>query len=258
MSDDFPTLEVVALIGVVAALLGLLQLRRSMGEIPGLAAAIKRALKAGDLAEVRAQCGQAEGAAFARIGLALVDALGAETRPSERELRHVITTARKRSAKSAQRGRGRDLVVAAVLIGAGAYAYGAKLDVGVAFFAMLTAALVVTAVGPVLRRSMLDSIERESDGLLDAASTYLKVQKLPDPGACPECEALEAARIGSPALDTLRDLGVTELVVCKNCGLVRGRVEKPEAIGSDEARGVRVVAGKPLESTAVNERRHDG
>jgi hypothetical protein len=258
MPDEFPTLEVVALIGVLAALLGLLQLRRSMSEIPSLAAALKRALKAGDLPEVRAQCGQAEGAAFARIGLALADALGAETRPSERELRHVITNARKRSAKAAQRGRGRDLVVAAVLIGAASYAYGAKLDVGIAFFAMLGAALVVTALGPVLRRSMLDSLERESDGLLDAANAYLALKKSPDAAACSECGSGEAARIGSPALDTVRDLGLTELLVCKACGLVSGRVQDPHAIGHDEARGVRVVAEKPLESTAVNEPGHEG
>ena len=36
----------------------------------------ERALRAGDLAEARSLCGRAEGAAFSRIGLALVDALG--------------------------------------------------------------------------------------------------------------------------------------------------------------------------------------
>ena len=176
---DVPGGEVVALIGVVAALVGMLQLRRGMSEIPRLAAALERALRAGDLAEARALCGQAEGAAFARIGLALVDALGAKPRPDGAALKSVIAQARKRAAKAAQRGRGRDLVVAAVLVGAGAYAIRASLGVGRAFYGMLAAALLATALGPILRRALLDKLVRASDGLLQAANAYLALETPP-------------------------------------------------------------------------------
>src|SRR4051812_7616366 len=90
MPDEFPTLEVVAFIGVVAALVGMLQLRRGMSEIPRLATALERALRAGDLPEARALCGKAEGAAFARVGLALVDALGKQPRPDGVALKGIL------------------------------------------------------------------------------------------------------------------------------------------------------------------------
>jgi hypothetical protein len=258
MPDEFPTFEVVALIGVVAAFMGMLQLRRGMSEIPKLAEAVERALRAGDLAEARALCGRAEGAAFARIGAALLDALDREPRPSAATLRHVLATARKRADAAVQRGRARDLVVAAVLIGAGTYALGASLGVGRAFYAMIAVALVVTALGPMLRRSLLERLVRSSDGLLAAATAYLSLNAARD-DACPKCRSHEAARIGAPALDGLRDLGVTELAICKNCGFVRGQVARPEAILDDEPRGVRLTPlAPPVESSAEPESEHEG
>jgi hypothetical protein len=256
--DEFPTLEVVALIGVIAALVGMLQLRRSMSEIPKLAHALERALRAGDLAEARSLCGRAEGAAFSRIGLALVDALGKKPRPDARELQHVITTARKRAASIAQRGRARDLVVTAVLIGAGAYALRASLGVGGTFYAMIGAALLVTALGPVLRRSMLTRLVGASEGLFSAATAYLALERTPDPAACPECRSTASVRIGPPALGVLEELGVRELRVCRSCGHVRGRVEDPGAIASDAPRGIELTSEPPLESSAEAGREHDG
>ncbi|HTQ07895.1 MAG TPA: hypothetical protein VMI54_28780 [Polyangiaceae bacterium] len=258
MPDEFPTFDVVALIGVVAAFAGMLQLRRGLGEIPKLSSDVQAALRAGDLARARALCGHAEGAAFARIGSALIDALGREPRPTAKALESVLAGARKRANAAAQRGRARDLVVAAVLIGAGAYAIRASLGVGSAFYAMIAAALVVTALGPILRRSMLDRLVRASDGLLQAAVDYLAHASAPD-AICPECRSRDAARLGAPALDGLRDLGITELIVCKSCGFVRGRVERPEAILEDDARGVHLTPlAPPLESSAEPESEHEG
>lgn len=258
MPDEFPTFDVVAFIGVVAAFVGMLQLRRGLGEIPKLSAAMQAALRKGDLAEARKLCGQAEGAAFARIGAALIDALGREPRPSPTALANVLASARKRANAVAQRGRARDLVVAAVLIGAGAYAVRASLGVGSAFYGMIAAALVVTALGPMLRRSMLDALVRSSEGLLAAANEYLTHASAPD-ARCPECRSHDAARVGAPALDGLRDLGINELVICKNCGFVRGRVERPEAIFEDDARGVHLTPlAPPVESSAEPGSEHEG
>jgi len=258
MPDEFPTLEVVALIGVVAALVGMLQLRRGMSEIPKLGPALERALRSGDLAQARALCGQAEGAAFARIGLALVEALAREPRPNAATLGQVLGQARRRAAAAAQRGRGRDLVVAAVLIGAGAYALRASLGVGRTFYAMIAAALLVTALGPVLRRSMLDKLVRASDGLLAAATAYLALRAAPGEPRCPECQSGDAVRIGAPALDSVRDLGLTEVTVCRSCGLVRGRVQHPAAITADAARGVALASPDGAESSTENESEHEG
>jgi hypothetical protein len=258
MPDEFPTFEVVALIGVVAAFVGMLQLRRGMSEIPKLSAALEQALRSGDLGAARALCAHAEGAAFARIGSALVEALGRDPRPQAATLRNVVAAARKRASAAAQRGRARDLVVAAVLIGAGAYAVRASLGVGRAFYTLIAAALVVTALGPILRRSMLDATVRASDGLLAAAIEYLSLEAVPN-SACPKCRSRDAVRVGQPALDGLRALGVNELAICRQCGTVRGAVEHPEAIIEDAARGVHFTPLEPvLESSAEPEREHEG
>jgi hypothetical protein len=258
MPDEFPTFEVVALIGVVAAFVGMLQLRRGMSEIPKLSAALEQALRAGDLAAARALCGQAEGAAFARIGSALVEALGRDPRPNASTLRHALSSARRRAAATAQRGRARDLVVAAVLIGAVAYAVRASLGVGSAFYALIAAALVVTALGPMLRRSMLNAIVAASEGLLAAATDYLSLKAEPN-RVCLKCGSPDAVRVGLPLLEGLAPLGLSELDICRQCGTVRGDVARPEAITEDPARGIRFSAVEPaLESSAEPEREHQG
>lgn len=251
--DEFPTLEVVAFIGVLAALLGMLQLRTGLREIPKLAEALEAALRAGDLARARALTASAEGATFGRMGAALIDVLSREPRPNQRALENVVNQARRRAAASAQRGRARDLVVAAVLIGAVAYAVRAELGVGRPFYVMLGCALFMTAVGPVLRRSMLDTVVRASDGLLRAASAYLALQAATGHHPCPDCGATESLELGAPLLDPLAELGVRALGVCRQCGRVSGKVERPGAIVVDEARGVRLRAPEPepeIESTA--------
>jgi len=251
--DEFPTLEVVAFIGVLAALVGMLQLRTGLREVPKLAQALEAALRAGDLARARALTATAEGATFGRMGAALIDVLSREPRPNQRALENVLHQARRRAAASAQRGRARDLAVAAVLIGAAAYAVRASLGVGRPFYGMLGAALFMTAIGPVLRRAMLDTVVRASDGLLRAASAYLALEAATGHHPCPDCGATEAVELGSPVLDPLADLGVRTLNVCRQCGRVSGKVARPEAIAVDEARGVRLRAPEPepeLESSA--------
>jgi hypothetical protein len=259
MPDEFPTLEVVAFIGVLAALVGMLQLRRGLREIPKLTQGLENALKAGDLARARAVAAEAEGAWFVRIGSALVEALGREPRPKPRELEALVAQARRRAVRAVQRGRARDLVVAAVLIGAAAYAVRASLGVGPAFYALLAAALVMTALGPLLRRSLLDAVVKASERLERAASTYL-TQRATAPGVpCPECGSRDTLELGLPVLEGVRDLGLTELYVCRQCGLVRGRIQRPDAIGLDAGRGVRLAARETeLESSAEPDHEHQG
>jgi hypothetical protein len=256
--DEFPTLEVVAFIGVLAALVGMLQLRSGLREIPKLSQALEAALRAGDLPRARALTATAEGATFGRMGSALLEALSREPRPTQRALESVLTQARRRAAAAAQRGRARDLVVAAVLIGAAAYAVRASLGVGRTFYAMLGAALFMTALGPVLRRSMLDTVVRASEGLLRAASAYLALQAATGRHPCPECGATEALELGPPALDPLAALGLRALSVCRQCGRVSGYVEQPGAIAVDEARGVKLRAPEPELESSADAGEHEG
>jgi hypothetical protein len=256
--DEFPTLEVVAFIGVLAALLGMLQLRSGLREVPKLSQALEAALRAGDLSRARALTATAEGAAFGRMGSALIEALDRDPRPNQRSLELVVAQARRRAAAAAQRGRARDLVVAAVLIGAAAYAVRASLGVGRAFFAMLGAALLMTAIGPVLRRAMLDTVVRASEGLLRAATTYLTQQAAQSRKPCAECGALEALELGAPTLDPLAELGIRTLSVCRRCGHVSGFAERPGAIAVDEARGVRLRSAEPELESSVDASEHEG
>jgi len=133
------------------------------------------------------------------------------------------------------------------------------IDGGILLIALYCGALVVTALGPILRRTMLDAVVRASDGLLRAASSYLALKGTRGADSCPECGSHDTLRIGSPALDALSDLGLRELDVCRQCGFTRGRVEHPDAIRVDDARGVRPRAVEPeLESSAEPDAEHPG
>lgn len=258
--DEFPTLEAVAAIGVIAALVGTFQLRAALGEIPKRANDLERALRAGDLDTARTLCGRAEGAGFAAIGGAVVGALGRTPAPNASELRRTSDAALRRAERLAQRGRARDLVVAAVLIGAGAYATGAALGVGAFFYAGLGLALAATALSPVLRRVLLRELERASKGLLEAALAYLGGRGGSENRACEICGAIESLRLGPRALTCVERFGVERLDVCLTCGRVTGQVASPRAIIPDPAEGVDLISALPPaeKSTTAHDREHDG
>lgn len=258
MPDEFPTLEAVAVIGVIAALVGTFQLRVALAEIPKLAKDLEQALRAGHLDAARALCARAEGAGFAGIGGAVVGVLGREPLPSAVELQRTADAARRRAQKLAQRGRARDLVVAAVLIGAGAYATGAALGVGAFFYAALGVALAATALGPLLRRSVLRELEQASTGVVAAAVAYLNGRGGAEPRACSECASTEALRLAPPALAGVERFGIERLDVCLACGHVSGRVADPRAIEPNPAGGVELSAPPPEKSSTAPDREHQG
>lgn len=260
MPDEFPTLEAVVIIGVIAALVGTFQLRAALGEIPKRAKDLERALRAGDLNTARALCGRAEGAGFAAIGGAVVGALGRSPLPEASDLRRIAEAALRRAQRLAQRGRARDLVVAAVLIGAGAYATGAALGVGAFFYAALGLALVATALSPVLRRAVVHELEQSSTGVLAAGLAYLGDRRSVEISGCPECGATESIRLGPPALAGIERFGIERLDVCLACGRVSGRVAAPRALLAEPARGVELHSALPPaeNSSAAPDREHDG
>jgi hypothetical protein len=259
--DEFPTLEAVVIIGVIAALVGTFQLRAALDEIPKRAKDLQRALRAGDLDTARTLCGRAEGAGFAAIGGAVVGALGRNPLPQASELRERVEAALRRAQRLAQRGRARDLVVAAVLIGAGAYATGAALGVGVFFYAALGVALVTTALSPVLRRAVLRELERSSTGVLEAALVYLGGDRSErDLRACAVCGAVDSLRLGPLALGGVERFGIDRLDICLACGRVSGQVASPRAIVAEPTRGVELLSARPPpeNSSTAPDREHDG
>lgn len=260
MPDEFPTLEVVALIGVIVALVRSFQLRVALAEIPKLSRELESALRSGDLAAARALCERTEGAAFARVGSALVESLEQDGTVAQNELRRVAREARKRAATAMQRKRGRDLVVAAVLIGAGAYALRANLGVGLAFYMLVGVALLVTALGPVLRRSILNELEAASDRLLEAALAFRAPSSPAGVPPCSECGATDGVELRGAALSSLSGLGIDALHVCRECGAVRGRAKSPASIELDSDHGVRKSKSlpPPAEPAADPDSEHQG
>lgn len=156
MPDEFPTLEVVILIGTLAALARTVALWSGLSEIPKLLPALEDALRAGDIGRARRLCERSRATTAARFGHALVE--GFSTGDGERSLERALS----RTRAGVRRGHGRDLAALAVLVGAGAYAERASLGVGRLFYGLLAAALVLTVLGTILR-------QRTLLGLLEAA-----------------------------------------------------------------------------------------
>jgi hypothetical protein len=223
--DEFPTLEAVVIIGVIAALVGTFQLRAARSEIPKRAKDLERALRAGDLNTARALCGHAEGAGFAAIGGAVVGALGRTPLPEASEL-----------------------------------PTSAALGVGVFFYAALGLALVATAFSPILRRAVLHELEQSSTGVLAAALAYLGDGRGHEIDGCSACGATESVRLGPLALAGVERFGIERLDVCLDCGRVSGQVAAPRAIVVEPTGGVELHSALPPaeNSSAAPDREHHG
>jgi hypothetical protein len=257
--DEFPTLEVVALIGVIVAVVRTWQLRVALAEMPELGKELEAALRAGDLRAARSLCARTEGAAFARVGSAVVDRLARSPAATASELTRIVRDAMKRATLAVQRKRGRDLVVAAVLIGAAAYAVRTDLGVSQAFYTLLGLALLVTALGPILRRSTLTALSTASDSLLSAALSYRSPRAGAESGPCLECGSSEAVELTGEGLGGLERLGVEAVRVCRECGALRGRAKDPASIVLDAAHGIREARALPSsEGAADPESEHQG
>jgi hypothetical protein len=167
MPDEFPTLEAVAVIGVLVALARTFALFSGLREIPALARALEQALRTGDLGRARSVCDRSPAAAAARFGHALVAGLESTEGASapDRSVERALT----RTRKSLRRGHARDLAATAVLIGAGAYATQASLGVGRLFYALLGAALALTVLGALLRQQTFGAIAATAGPLTQAA-----------------------------------------------------------------------------------------
>lgn len=268
MPDEFPTLEAVAALGVLALLIRTLLIASEMQSVPRLARELTRLLGSGDRTNALAACNAPAAPALARSARDLIEVVGEP--PYGAEARLELTQEQQELeqdlARRAESGRARDLIVLTVLIGAMAFAAVSNLLVSRWFHALAALASLLVIIGYVMR-SRLRRIERVelsriSDalaGMLAAASQRSARPSLPSmDGGCTVCGENVFLRVHGSALGaSLPALGIHELRVCKNCGFVSGQAEDRAALARGELEELRVPFSVEDEASS-DDTEHDG
>jgi hypothetical protein len=269
MSDEFPTLEAVAALGVLALVIRTLLVISEMQSVPRFAAELLRALGAEDRAAALAACNAPAAPALARSARELIALVGdppygpeisLELTQEQRELERDL-------AQRAESGRARDVIVLAVLIGAMAFALLSSLLVSTWFHALAACAALLLIVGSVMR-SRLRAIERLELGHIASAVTSMVSVTASTrsgrrslhsiAGGCSVCgESLflvaHAAALGA----SLPSLGIHELRICKQCGFVTGQAEDPVALATGALEELNVPLDLDAEASS-DDTEHDG
>lgn len=243
MPDEFPTLEAVAALGVLALLIRTLLVVSEMRSLPEFAAELGRALGAGDRAGALAACNAPVAPALARSARELIALVGEPPYGSDAaaDLKHELGELEQDLARRGESGRARDVIVLSVLLGAMAFAFLSKLPVSAWFHGLALAASVLLIVGYVLR-SRLRGIERvELTRIAGSLSQMLTAATSASPrrrslhsidGGCTVCGETLFLVARDGALGTsLPALGIHELRICKNCGFAVGQAEDSAALG---------------------------
>lgn len=258
MPDEFPTLEVVALLGVLAVLLRAISLGAALRSTPELARRLESALRARDSLQARAVCEDASGPAFAHLGAALIDEVERNPGADRAALRTAADAALNRAKEAARRGRGRDFAAMSLLSGAIAYALGSRLGVGPVFYTLSGIGLVLFGIGPWLRFQNLRLLEAFTDRLVEAASAKGERASLSSVGPCPECGSAEELRFTARALELVAELKLTEISACARCGAVWGSVDEPEALAEKSELVTRVTGPAEVDEAADLDEEHEG
>jgi hypothetical protein len=268
MPDEFPTLEAVAALGVLALLLRTLIVASEMRALPAFAAQLGRALATGDRSAALAACNASAAPALARSARELIALVGEPPYSAEAalDLRHEQSELEQDLARRGESGRARDLIVLAVLLSAMAFAVLSKLPVSSWFHWLAAVASLLLIVGYVMRTS-LRRIERlELSHIVDAL-----IRMLTAPGATPARRSLHSIDGGCSACgETLfllaRDaalgpslpaLGIHELRICKHCGFVVGQAEDSVALGEAALEELSVPLDLDGEASS-DDTEHDG
>jgi hypothetical protein len=266
MSDEFPTLEAVAALGVLALMIRTLLVANETKLLPPFTAELTRSLRAGDRGAALAACSALDAPALGRVARELISHVGDPPYAADAvpDLQHEQAELEQGLARRAESGRARDLLVLVVLLGAMAFAALSRL-VGSWFQALAGAAALLSGVGYVMRSRLRRAERLEFARIAEALAESLAQ----DPGlksgrpslhsidggctACGENVFLIArdAALGA----SLPMLGIHELRICKNCGLVSGLAEDPEAL----SRAALEELSVPLDSEASSDdTEHDG
>jgi hypothetical protein len=274
MPDEFPTLEAVAALGVLALLIRTLLVASEMQSVPKLAAALVKALSAGDRGSALAACNAPAAPALARSAHELIASVGDPPYGPEAafDLKHEQHELEQGLARRAESGRARDLIVLTVLIGAMAFAVLSNLLVTSWFHSLAAFASLLVIVGYVMR-SRLRRIERAELSRIGEA-LLATLSAAPDPhsarrsslhsidGGCSVCGETVFLVARDAALGpSLPVLGIHELRICKNCGFVRGQAEDAAALAAGALQELSVplsLEGETEDETSSDDTEHDG
>ena len=242
MPDEFPTLEAVAALGVLALLIRTLLVVSEMRSLPEFAAELGRSLGTGDRARALSACNAPAAPALARSARELIALVGDPPYgpDSAGDLKIELGELEQDLARRGESGRARDLIVLSVLLGAMAFAVLSKLPVSAWFHWLAVVASALLVVGYVLR-SRLRGVERVEltriasslSQMLTATSASSARRSLHSiDGGCSACGETLFLVARDAALGTsLPALGIHELRICKNCGFTVGQAEDSAALG---------------------------
>jgi hypothetical protein len=269
MPDEFPTLEAVAALGVLALVIRTLLVASEMRTLPIFAAELARKLRAGDRAGALAACSTPHAPALGRVARELISHVGDPPYGPDAafELKTEQAEFEQDLARRGESGRARDLVVLAVLLGAMAFAALSRLPVTAWFQALAAAASLLLIVGYVMR-SRLRQIERAqfvsigealAESLARAPGVNSGRPSLHSiDGGCTACGENVFLVARDAALGaSLPALGIHELRICKNCGLVTGLAEDPEALNRAALEELSVPLDLDSEASS-DDTEHDG
>lgn len=269
MPDEFPTLEAVAALGVLALLIRTLLVASEIQTVPKLANELVRLLGAGDRLNALAACNAATAPALARTARDLIEVVGEPPYSAEATLDLKLEQAELEQdlARRAESGRARDLIVLTVLIGAMAFAALSNLLVTRWFHALAALASLLVIVGYVMR-SRLRRVERaELSRIGEALSSMLAATPSPRSlrpslhsidGGCTVCgESVFLLAHEASLGASLPALGIHELRICKNCGFVSGQAEDAAALTRGALEELSVPAS-PEDEPSSDDTEHDG
>jgi len=269
MPDEFPTLEAVAALGVLALLIRTLLVASEMQSAPKLSAELVKALAAGDRAAALAACNAPAAPALGRSAREMIALVGEPPYGPDAslDLKHEQAELEQDLARRAESGRARDLIVLTVLIGAMVFAALSNLLVTSWFHGLAALAALLVIVGYAMR-SRLRRIERaELSRIGDALMSMLSTAAGPNAprrslhsidGGCSVCGetvflVAHAATLGP----SLPRLGIHELRICKNCGSVSGQAQDAAALAAGALPELSVPSALEDEASS-DDTEHDG
>jgi hypothetical protein len=175
MPDEFPTLEAVAALATLAALVRAVQVYAAMRELRRLSAEIARPLRAGDHQAARRVIAESEAHAFSAAASALLEALGHG--PVEpRALARTVEQAARRVQKRSRRASASGLLVSALLVGLLVHAFVSRVSphpraAPSSFFDLLVVVgVVVLAVGVALNQLLTRETRRAAERMVASAT----------------------------------------------------------------------------------------
>jgi len=240
--DKFPTLEVAAALGLCIALLRTIRVVRSLVKIPQVNQQLVALLDKGERESALKLCAGDDAAAYLQMARRVLLDLRHHTAAEETEtLRHRLMQVFDREyaaqAERIQSGRARDTVALAVLLGAIAYAAVARLGVGTMFFALCGAGALFLAWNVWVRGRVLSHSRQAAPPLVDAAVRLVGRAPPREPRQrqlrthCPSCGGeLSASGSGELSLGGAT-AAVGDVVVCRKCGHLEGKLGDPAALG---------------------------